>query len=143
MTQLALTACVRGTPAAGPPAACDHARHEHRARGRAGHERVWFRPLLEALSGKTLVTTTEGNHFRYNHLILNFSEDLRRFLGYCIERRGSMRINKEAFGDVLFKIASAVIGNALGYWYIQLKMCGHGEEMSRVDLALAKGVCFR
>ena len=73
-----------------------------------------MRALLEALSGKTLVTTTEGNHFRYNHLILNFSEDLRRFLGYCIERRGSMRINKEAFGDVLFKIASAVIGNALG-----------------------------
>ncbi len=102
-----------------------------------------MRALLDGLSGKAFVTATEGNLFRYNHLVLNFSEDLRRFLGYCVKRRGSIRISKEAFGDVLFKIAGGLIGNALGYWYMHLKKGGHGDEMSRVDLALAKGICFR
>jgi glutamate-ammonia-ligase adenylyltransferase len=41
----------RGTPAAGPTEAFDEALVERRARVRTAHERVWFRPLLESLSG--------------------------------------------------------------------------------------------
>ncbi len=41
----------RGTPAAGPTDAFDRSLAEHRGRVRTAHERVWFRPLLAALSG--------------------------------------------------------------------------------------------
>ncbi len=41
----------RGTPAAGPTEAFDRALAGHRGRVRSAHERVWFRPLLAALSG--------------------------------------------------------------------------------------------
>ena len=41
----------RGTPEAGPTEAFDQALAAHRLRVRGAHERVWFRPLLESLSG--------------------------------------------------------------------------------------------
>jgi [glutamine synthetase] adenylyltransferase / [glutamine synthetase]-adenylyl-L-tyrosine phosphorylase len=41
----------RGTPEAGPTAAFDRDLKAHRGRVRSIHERVWFRPLLEALAG--------------------------------------------------------------------------------------------
>jgi glutamate-ammonia-ligase adenylyltransferase len=41
----------RGTPKAGPTDAFDDALAAHRRRVRTAHERVWFRPLLDALSG--------------------------------------------------------------------------------------------
>jgi glutamate-ammonia-ligase adenylyltransferase len=41
----------RGTPAAGPTEAFDQALADRRRRVRTAHERVWFRPLLESLSG--------------------------------------------------------------------------------------------
>ena len=41
----------RGTPEAGPTEAFDEVLAAHRQRVRTAHERVWFRPLLESLSG--------------------------------------------------------------------------------------------
>jgi glutamate-ammonia-ligase adenylyltransferase len=41
----------RGAPESGPTVAFDEALARHRARVRSIHERVWFRPLLAALSG--------------------------------------------------------------------------------------------
>jgi glutamate-ammonia-ligase adenylyltransferase len=41
----------RGSPQAGPTEAFDEVLAAHRRRVRATHERVWFRPLLESLSG--------------------------------------------------------------------------------------------
>ena len=41
----------RGTPEAGPTEAFDQALAAHRLQVRGAHERVWFRPLLESLSG--------------------------------------------------------------------------------------------
>lgn len=41
----------RGAPAAGPTDAFDRTLADNRARVRSAHERVWFRPLLAALSG--------------------------------------------------------------------------------------------
>ncbi|MFL6207003.1 MAG: bifunctional [glutamine synthetase] adenylyltransferase/[glutamine synthetase]-adenylyl-L-tyrosine phosphorylase [Acidimicrobiales bacterium] len=41
----------RGAPEAGPTDAFDRALAAHRLRVRGAHERVWFRPLLESLSG--------------------------------------------------------------------------------------------
>ena len=41
----------RGRPEAGPTEAFDQALAVHRLRVRGAHERVWFRPLLESLSG--------------------------------------------------------------------------------------------
>jgi glutamate-ammonia-ligase adenylyltransferase len=41
----------RGSPAAGPTEAFDRELAARRARVRATHERLWFRPLLDALSG--------------------------------------------------------------------------------------------
>ena len=41
----------RGSPEAGPTEAFDQALAAHRLRVRTAHERVWFRPLLESLSG--------------------------------------------------------------------------------------------
>ena len=41
----------RGTPAAGPTEAFDRELAAHRGRVRTVHERVWFRPLLDSLSG--------------------------------------------------------------------------------------------
>jgi glutamate-ammonia-ligase adenylyltransferase len=40
-----------GTPEAGPTEAFDSALAQHRLRVRTTHERVWFRPLLDSLSG--------------------------------------------------------------------------------------------
>ena len=42
---------LRGSPEAGPTEAFDRALAAHRLRVRSAHERVWFRPLLESLSG--------------------------------------------------------------------------------------------
>jgi glutamate-ammonia-ligase adenylyltransferase len=50
-SRLARVLGFRGTPAAGPTEAFDEALADRRRRVRTAHERVWFRPLLESLSG--------------------------------------------------------------------------------------------
>src|SRR5690606_35917630 len=49
--RLARVVGFRGTPDGGPTDLFDDALAAHRSKVRSIHERLWFRPLLEALSG--------------------------------------------------------------------------------------------